>query len=284
MPSMLDGCTPWPEEFADRYWMAGHWRGDTLDNLLRDGAVRYGPRTALAHGDTRITYAALNRRVDRMAAGLLLLGLRPGQRIVVQLPNVPEFVSTVFAVMRAGLVPVLCPLSHRMPEVSELVRVTEAIGYVGPSTYEGVDHTKMAAEIATQGPFLRRVFTYDPPGESSPYDGITVDSSCCHYIPLSSVDSPPGPAPRQSSDQVALLLPAGGPGTAPSLVPRTHNDYAYAARPGRQPGGDRPPDRRVRQDAGLRHRLKTARARDGGPRWARRRWARRRWPGRRWPR
>src|SRR5947207_14219635 len=90
MTSMLDGCTPWPEEFVDRYWAAGHWRGNTLDNLLRGWALEYGPRTALVQGDSRITYAALNRRVDRMAAGFRLRGLRPGQRVIVQLPNVPE--------------------------------------------------------------------------------------------------------------------------------------------------------------------------------------------------
>ncbi|MEJ8640932.1 hypothetical protein WKI68_04610 [Streptomyces sp. MS1.HAVA.3] len=43
MASMLGGCTPWPEEFVDRYWAAGHWRGNTLDNLLRGWALQYGP-------------------------------------------------------------------------------------------------------------------------------------------------------------------------------------------------------------------------------------------------
>ncbi|MEU9007107.1 AMP-binding protein [Streptomyces sp. NPDC048551] len=157
MTSMLDGCTPWPEEFADRYWAAGHWRGDTLDGLLRGWALRFGPRTALVHGSTRIIYAQLNRRVDRMAAGFRLRGLRPGQRVVVQLPNVPEFVVTVFALMRAGMFPVLCPVSHRAARLSPLVRVTQAVGYVGPSAYRSFDHTAMAADIAAEGPFLRRV-------------------------------------------------------------------------------------------------------------------------------
>ncbi|NUR65108.1 MAG: 2,3-dihydroxybenzoyl adenylate synthase, partial [Streptomyces sp.] len=53
---MLDGCTPWPEVFVDRYRAAGHWRGHTLDDLLRGWALEYGPRTALVQGDTRLTY------------------------------------------------------------------------------------------------------------------------------------------------------------------------------------------------------------------------------------
>lgn len=230
MTSMLDGCTPWPEEFVDRYWAAGHWRGYTLDNLLRGWALQYGPRTALVHGGTRITYAALNRRVDRIAAGFRLRGIRPGQRVVVQLPNVPEFVITVFALMRIGVVPVFCPVSQRASEVSHLVRVTQAVGYVGPSAYEGFDHTAMAADIAAQGAFLRRVFTLEAPGTSSPYGGLTTDPSGCQYSPLGSIDAPPEPALALSAGQVAFLLLSGEGTGAPKLIPRTHNDYAYQAR------------------------------------------------------
>ncbi|MCX4539331.1 AMP-binding protein [Streptomyces sp. NBC_01565] len=230
MASMLDGCTPWPEEFVDRYWAAGHWRGNTLDNLLRGWALQYGPRTALVHGDTRITYAALNRRVDRTAAGFRLRGLRPGQRVVVQLPNVPEFVITVFALMRAGVIPVFCPLPYRAAEVSHLVRLTQAVGYVGPSTHQGFDHTAMAADIAAQEPFLRRVFTLEAPGTSSPYGGLTTDPSGCQYSPLGSIDAAPEPALTQNAGQVAFFLLSGDTATGPKLIPRTHNDYAYQAR------------------------------------------------------
>ncbi|MFF4369227.1 AMP-binding protein [Streptomyces sp. NPDC001594] len=225
MASMLDGCTPWPEEFVDHYWAAGHWRGNTLDNLLRGWALQYGPRTALVHGASRLTYAQLNRRVDRMAAGFRGRGLRPGMRVVVQLPNVPEFVVTAFALMRAGLVPVFCPLSAREPEVPELVRAAQAVGYVGPSTHQDFDHTVMAAGIAARWPFLRRVFTYEAPGTESPYGGLTTDPSNCQYAPLGSLDAPPEPALPLGAGQVAFLLVSG----AGVLVPRTHDDFAYQA-------------------------------------------------------
>ncbi|MFE6900439.1 (2,3-dihydroxybenzoyl)adenylate synthase [Streptomyces sp. NPDC057717] len=230
MASMLDGCTPWPEEFVDRYWAAGHWRGNTLDNLLRGWALQYGPRTALVHDGTRITYANLNRRVDRMAAGFRLRGLRSGQRVVVQLPNVPEFVVTVFALMRLGAVPVFCPVSHRASEISHIVHVTQAVGYVGPSKHQGFDHMAMAGEVAAQGPFLRRVFTLEEPGAPSSYGGLTVDASGCHYFPLGSIDAPPERAVARSAGQVAFFLLSGAATSAPQLIPRTHNDYAYQAR------------------------------------------------------
>ncbi|RSS83109.1 AMP-binding protein [Streptomyces sp. WAC06614] len=237
---MLDGCTPWPQEFVDRYWAAGHWRGNTLDNLLRGWALEHGPRTALVHGATRLSYAALNRRVDRRAAGFHLRGLRPGQRVLVQLPNVAECVVTAFALMRVGTVPVFCPLSLGAPATSRVARVTQAVGYVGPAAYRGFDHLGTVARIAAERPFLRRVFTYEEPGTSSPYGGVRTDPSGCHYFPLDSVDSPPRPALVQGADQVAFLLlsdddrggDGGGDGdaTRPLLVPRTHDDFAHQAR------------------------------------------------------
>ncbi|AZP15357.1 2,3-dihydroxybenzoyl adenylate synthase [Streptomyces aquilus] len=227
---MLDGCTPWPHVFAERYRAAGHWRGHTLDDLLRGCALRYGPRTALVQGDTRLTYGQLNRRVERMAAGFRLRGLRPGQRVVVQLPNVPELVITAFALMRAGTIPVFCPVTHREPQVSHAARVTEAAGYVGPSVHDGFDHRGLAADIAARWPFLRRVFSYEPPGTASPYGGLATDASGCHYFPLASVDAPPDRPLVRSADEVAFFLLAADTTDTPRLVPRTHDDYACQAR------------------------------------------------------
>ncbi|MFM9370883.1 AMP-binding protein [Streptomyces sp. Da 82-17] len=230
---MLDGCTPWPEEYVDRYWSAGHWRGCTLDNLLRLWALDHGPRTALVHGTTRLTYAALDRRVDRMAAGFRLRGLRPRQRVVVQLPNVPEYVVTVLALLRAGAVPVLLPLSLPDGEVSRLVRLTEAVGYVHPAAdtsdeaYDGVGRAAAAEAMAARLPHLRRVFAYEAPGTSSPYGGLRTDAAGCHYAPLASVDAPPEPGLPLSAGDVAFLLYADDSAT---LVPRTHDDFAYQAR------------------------------------------------------
>ncbi|WP_237538651.1 AMP-binding protein [Streptomyces sp. SID486] len=230
MATMPDGCTPWPDEFAARYRAAGHWRGNTLDTLLRGWAMAYAPRTALVHDGTRLTYGNLNRRVDRVAAGFRLRGLRAGQRVVVQLPDVPELVVTAFALMRVGAAPVFCPLSYRTAEVAHVVRVTEAVGYVGPAVHQGFDHTAMAADIAARGPFLRRVFTYEPPAAASPYGGLATDVSGCHYFPLGSVDAPPDAPLARGAGQVAFFLPSGGAPGAPRLVARTHDDYAYQTR------------------------------------------------------
>src|SRR5947199_8778915 len=102
-----DGVVPWPEEFALRYVAAGYWQGKSLGELLREAAERTPGAVALVDGGLRLTHAGLADRADAMAARLVALGLAPGDRIVVQLPNGWEFVVLTLACLRAGIVPVM---------------------------------------------------------------------------------------------------------------------------------------------------------------------------------
>ncbi|OIJ99214.1 2,3-dihydroxybenzoyl adenylate synthase [Streptomyces sp. MUSC 14] len=228
---MLDGCTPLLPEINGRYYDHGYYQGAALHRLLAEHARTYATRTALVHGDRRLTYRELNRRVDRVAAGLTLRGIRPGDRAIVQLPNVPEFVITVYALMRAGAVPVFAPTSHRADEIGSLARLTEAAVYIGPSIHHGFDHAAMAAQISVDHPRLRRAFTLDDPeGTRGIHGGFTTAPSGCLFFPLSSVDAPRDPDRTHNPNDVAFFLLSGGSTAAPRLVPRTHNDYAYQTR------------------------------------------------------
>ncbi|MCD2188815.1 acyl-CoA synthetase [Actinomycetospora soli] len=69
-------------------------------------------RVALVHGSTRVTYAELDDRVRRLAAGLRGLGVGPGDRVAYLGPNHPAFVETMFAT--TGLGAVFVPLNTRL--------------------------------------------------------------------------------------------------------------------------------------------------------------------------
>src|SRR3989442_101287 len=97
---MLEGCTPWPADVAAKYRARGLWQGITLADLLAEAVRRVPHKAAVVHGAERITYQALGDAVDRLACGLLDAGIRPLDRVVVQLPNVPELVYTYFALVR----------------------------------------------------------------------------------------------------------------------------------------------------------------------------------------
>lgn len=118
---MLELKQVWPEEHARRYRDKGYWRGETMFGFLERRAREIPDRLAVVGGDQRWTYAGLIERAERNAARFLALGLRPGDRVVVQLPNIPEFLSVVFGLFRANLIPVFALPAHRLAEISHFV-------------------------------------------------------------------------------------------------------------------------------------------------------------------
>jgi len=76
----------------------------SIANLLTRTVEEFPDRTAVAHGDETLTYAAFGDRVRRIAGGLHDLGLEPGDRVVVHLPNGVAYCESVWACVHAGIV------------------------------------------------------------------------------------------------------------------------------------------------------------------------------------
>ena len=70
--------------------------------LLRQTAREHGDRPAIRFYGKSLTYRDLDAAVDRFAAGLRRIGVRPGDRVSLLLPNTPHFLVAFFAVLRAG--------------------------------------------------------------------------------------------------------------------------------------------------------------------------------------
>ncbi|MEJ3655425.1 AMP-binding protein [Actinomycetes bacterium KLBMP 9759] len=217
---MLDGCTPWPAELAARYADAGLWRGVDLGALPRTWAERYGGGTALVHGRTRLTFTELADRVDRTAAGFAARGIGAGDRVVLQLPNVPEFVVAAFALFRVGAKPVFSLASHRANEIRHLLAVSGATGYVTAGLHRGFDHVALARQMLAEAPALRHVFVL----------GERTGAADPRIEPLAEVSAEPVALPANDPSDVAFFLLSGGTTALPKLIPRTHDDYAYQTR------------------------------------------------------
>ncbi|MGW9115038.1 (2,3-dihydroxybenzoyl)adenylate synthase [Streptomyces sp. NPDC055663] len=208
----------WPAEFAERYRAAGWWRGETFGSMLRERAEAHPDRIAVVDpvAGTRWSYAELDRRADRLAAGLLARNITKGDRVVVQLPNVAEFFEVVFALFRIGALPVFALPAHRESEISYFCEFTEAVAYVVAAQHDGYDYRELAARTRAGAPALRHVFvaTGDP-GEFEALSDVATD--------------PVGhDAPRPAD--LAFLQLSGGSTGVPKLIPRTHDDYIYSLR------------------------------------------------------
>ncbi|MGI9332611.1 MAG: AMP-binding protein [Gammaproteobacteria bacterium] len=94
-------------------------RGDTVGRSF-DRAVERRPNTlalVVPHQQVRLSYAELKRQVDAFAAGLIALGLVPGDRIGVWAPNCREWVVAQFASAKAGLILVNVNPAYRSAEL-----------------------------------------------------------------------------------------------------------------------------------------------------------------------
>jgi fatty-acyl-CoA synthase len=93
--------------------------GATIGNFFDEAVAKYREREALVvrHQGIRWTWGELGRRVDQLAAGLLALGLEPGDRIGIWSQNNSEWVLTQFATAKAGLVLVNINPAYRRAEL-----------------------------------------------------------------------------------------------------------------------------------------------------------------------
>jgi fatty-acyl-CoA synthase len=98
--------------------------GETISEHFRRAAARWPQREAVVvrHQNIRWTYETFERLVDELAAGLLALGLEPGDRFGIWAPNCGEWVLTQFASARAGLILVTINPAYRASELEYALR------------------------------------------------------------------------------------------------------------------------------------------------------------------
>ncbi|MGV0794577.1 (2,3-dihydroxybenzoyl)adenylate synthase [Mycolicibacterium sp. XJ1819] len=214
---LTTGFVPFPAERAAEYRRAGYWSDRPLDSILGDAAAWWPERDAVIDAQATYTFAELDARADRIAAALADRGIRPGDRVLLQLPNTCGFAVALFGLLRAGAVPVMCLPGHRAAELSHFAAVSGAVALVIPDILAGFDHRTMAQDLLADNPQLRHVFVDGDPGPFQPWSELgDFDGAALERAPV----DPDGPA---------LLLVSGGTTGLPKLIARTHNDYVYNA-------------------------------------------------------
>src|SRR4051794_28804253 len=86
------------QEYIERYH--SEWPNRTILDYLNEAIEKYPNKVAIIDKKSRHTYQELGKLVDRVALGLLELGLGKGDVISVQLPNWNEFVILHYAITR----------------------------------------------------------------------------------------------------------------------------------------------------------------------------------------
>ena len=226
---VAQGTVPWPDEVAREYVTRGWWHGCALGTELWNAASSRPGAPAVIDGAVRLTYQSLTARADALAVKLTGdLGLRRGDRVVVQLPNCWQFIVLLLACLRAGIVPVMALPAHRRHELAYLVDHSEAVAVAVPGLVRDFNHLWMAQDLMSDCPTLRVVLTTS---ETARAGSIDLTALCAEPAVAEGAAAwrrwdadPPG------SRDVALFLLSGGTTGLPKLIARTHDDYAYNAR------------------------------------------------------
>lgn len=219
----ITGTVPWPDDVAARYIARGYWEGRPLGSYVWSAADATPDAICLVDGDVRLTYRDVIARADGAASRMRALGLRPGDRLVLQLPNRWEFLVTILACLRAGVLPVLALQAHRKQEIAQIVAHARARALVTTGTVKGFDHQALAHEVAASSETLEHIWILT--ADDDLRDGSRDLAAFCRPA-----DGPvPVPVEPAGTD-VAIFVLSGGTTGVPKLIARTHNDFSYMVR------------------------------------------------------
>jgi 2,3-dihydroxybenzoate-AMP ligase len=217
---VLEGVVPFPPEFAKRYREKGYWIDKSLAQEYRIAFDKYEKRVALLDRDRSITYGELDRMSTNLALNLLEIGFHPLDRIVVQLPNVAEFVVLYLALQKIGCIPIAALIPHRFAEISQFVELSGAKACVVPDQQGDFDYCAMVDRIRQKVPKLRH--------------GIVLGPARPGFLSLPEMIAKPATLPASALAEIridpvepAIFQLSGGTTGIPKLIPRSHNDYAY---------------------------------------------------------
>jgi fatty-acyl-CoA synthase len=124
----------------------------TIGTALELAAARWGERPALISPpqDINWTWRELAERSDRLATGLLALGLRPGDRIGIWSPNCAEWTLTQFAAARAGLILVTINPAYRRAETAYTLNKVGVKALVAAERFKTSDYLAMIEDLAPE--------------------------------------------------------------------------------------------------------------------------------------
>jgi fatty-acyl-CoA synthase len=124
--------------------------GDTIGVHFDKAAMRWPDAEALVvrHQNIRWTYSELQQQVDAMAAGLLALGLQPGDRVGIWSPNNAEWVVTQFATAKAGLILVNINPAYRLAELEYALSKVGCKALITAASFKTSDYVGMLRNLA----------------------------------------------------------------------------------------------------------------------------------------
>jgi non-ribosomal peptide synthetase component E (peptide arylation enzyme) len=217
---LLEGVTPYRKEDAEIYNHYRWWSGLTFGDVLDRAADIHPDKEAFVDGKTRLPYGQAREKTNKLALGLMDLGIQPLDRVLVQLPNWNEFVLAYFALQKIGAITVLLIDRYRQFEINHLVSLTGATAWVVASRYRKTDYGPIIRDVLKEHPEIRNVITVRGEEAATPFSGL---ETLIGQAELTEENLGRLADRRPDPMQIAHMGSTGGTTGAPKIVPRSHN-------------------------------------------------------------
>jgi fatty-acyl-CoA synthase len=207
------------------------WTPRTLDAVLDDIAEAHPDRPLVLTDDLVWSYAEVRRRSQRIAAGLVAAGVKPGDHVALLMANHPDFVAIKFGIARAGAVAVPINFLNRRDELGYVLAQSDAVLLFTMDRFRDLDYLGFLDELApgweneaggTRFPRLKTVVVRPETG-TAPRPGLATLADFQDAAPAWEPIRQPGPL--TNSD---IIYTSGTTG-APKGVMLTHDMLARTA-------------------------------------------------------
>lgn len=148
------GAHPWVKSYPPGVRWDAPLEASPLQAVLETAARRFADKPALEFMGRRISYAELDALTNRAAAGFQKLGVGPGARVALYLPNTPHYVIAFFGALKAGGVVVNCSpldavaaLAHKIEDSETDILVTLDLASLYPQAERLLEGTRLKTLI-----------------------------------------------------------------------------------------------------------------------------------------
>lgn len=124
----------------------------TIGELMDQTTAKFPNKDAVVYPELglRYTFSEFQALCNRVAKGLISLGIKPGENIAIWATNVPEWVTTQFASAKMGAVLVTVNTSYRVHELEYLLRQSDSTTLLLIDDFRGASYTDMLYEICPE--------------------------------------------------------------------------------------------------------------------------------------
>ena len=217
----IEGFREYAKEDREKYNRLRWWLGMTWGDLLDKATDLYPNKIGLVDGVAKLTNTELREKVDRFAIGMINIGIKPKDWIMLQFPNWHEYIIAFFAAQKIGALTLLLIPRHNQSEINHLAALTNPVAWILPKQYGKIAYQPIIDDVLKENPQLKHVIQVraEKNGPYQTMDELIGKAELTKENLKILADRRPDP------DEVSHIMPTGGTTGLPKASVRTHNSY-----------------------------------------------------------